>query len=555
MVVSGVIVDNDKFSGLSLRIVRMAGILIPVIAGAYGVALAAGVAEKSPLYSFYILPVAAIGFMIVGITQHIFKPETAAGLGIFIVLNHLFGALYILFGSGFVSPIAFSWIILTLITEVFYGRRAATLSLMTITGICLILYLFEPVSSPLLNLQYTFYILIILVSSVLVGLLRNVQRVEHQELKRSQDQEQFQRGQLTALINSLNAAILSTSSKGTVRVYNAALLNLIDTNQSLSGKNIDDVLNLYDSKGAPISLIDIAAKSKRNLDRDDLTHRFEDGETIRLNISCAPIRGHFTNEANQHQGFIFIVRDITQEKSLEEERDEFISVVSHELRTPIAIAEGSLSNLQLLFERNQDPKTLTPALNDAHEQIIYLASMVNDLATLSRAERSATDEPELIDIREMLEELYHRYAGKATDKGLTLNIDATHKLGKALVSRLYLEEILQNFITNSIKYTPKGSVTLEAHRLAHGIKFSVHDTGIGISKSDQKRIFEKFFRSEDYRTRETSGTGLGLYVVRKLADKLGIDVKLESRLNHGSTFSFVLPESDIKPTLLTKQGQ
>ena len=78
-------------------------------------------------------------------------------------------------------------------------------------------------------------------------------------------------------------------------------------------------------------------------------------------------------------------------------------------------------------------------------------------------------------------------------------------------------------------------------RLVHIIHFSVSDTGIGISKSDQTKIFNKFYRSEDYRTRETGGTGLGLYVAMKLSKKLGTHIDLKSRLNHGSTFSFELP--------------
>jgi len=111
------------------------------------------------------------------------------------------------------------------------------------------------------------------------------------------------------------------------------------------------------------------------------------------------------------------------------------------------------------------------------------------------------------------------------------------------VSRLYLHELLQNFITNAIKYTRDGSVTLKIHKSRDEVRFEVSDTGIGISKSDQAKVFDKFYRSEDYRTRETNGTGLGLYVTRKLAKKMGTQIELKSRLNHGSSFSFTLPAS------------
>ena len=108
-------------------------------------------------------------------------------------------------------------------------------------------------------------------------------------------------------------------------------------------------------------------------------------------------------------------------------------------------------------------------------------------------------------------------------------------------SKLYVKEILQNFITNAIKYTEKGSVTIGAHKKKNGVLFEVTDTGIGISKSDQERAFDKFFRSEDFRTRANSGTGLGLYVTMKLTRLIHAELDLHSELNVGSTFSIFVP--------------
>lgn len=542
MEMSGAISDKDKYSELFLGISRSATLLGSIIAVVYGVAVVAGIAPASPLYSYPLAMIIFMSFAVFGILQYILRPSKSASLSIFIGIFHILFVSYLLFVSGAISPIAFSWIVIALITEIFFGRFAAILSLTVLATTFTLLYVLEPVPSATQSLDYIVYLLIILVSSGIIMLLHGVQTVEHADLKRSQGQESFERDRLTALINSLNAAILSITTAGTVRVYNAALLNLVDTNQSLSGKNVDDVLNLYDDNGEPVSLIDLLHASQKSINRDDLTHRFSDGETIRLDISCAPIRGQFGKTRKQRKGYILVLRDITQAKSLEEERNEFISVVSHELRTPITIAEGSLSNLQLLMQRKQDPKLLAPAVKDAHSQIIYLANMVNDLSTLSRAERGVADTPEKVDIRALLDEIYHRYHHVADDKKLDLNVDTSHDLGTIVVSRLYLEEILQNFVTNAIKYTQRGSVNLSAHRTGRQIEFVVQDTGIGISKSEQRRIFEKFYRSEDYRTRETSGTGLGLYVVHKLADKMSASIKFQSRLNHGSRFSLILDE-------------
>ena len=152
-----------------------------------------------------------------------------------------------------------------------------------------------------------------------------------------------------------------------------------------------------------------------------------------------------------------------------------------------------------------------------------------------------------------LKDIYSIVVTEATAKALHLNLDADANLPEMETSRLYLEEILQNFITNSIKYTKEGSVTLGAKQLpGDKVKFFVTDTGIGMNKTDLDHIFEKFYRSEDYRTRETTGTGLGLYVVNKLAAKLDTKIEVESRLDHGSTFSFVLPVKSSRTTVKTE---
>lgn len=357
------------------------------------------------------------------------------------------------------------------------------------------------------------------------------------ELELAKEHHAADRGQLITIINSMSVGMMSVSAKGNIRLYNAALLALIDTNESITNKNVNDVFHTFNNAdNTPVSLMDLVQTAYMTR-REDIVLKYADGDQIRLGITINPVRG----EHGVVKGYIFIVDDITKEKSLEEERDEFISVISHELRTPIAIAEGSISNAQLLLERKAEPPVLKKTFDEAHEQIVFLANMVNDLGTLSRAERGVGDVPEPIDIDALAAELHSKYEPRARERKLQLNLDIVGHIGTVNSSRLYLEEVLQNFITNSIKYTQEGSVTLHIRKTGEGILFAVKDTGIGISKTDQKRVFEKFYRSEDYRTRETSGTGLGLYVVQKLARKLGVTVEVTSRLNHGSTFSFTLP--------------
>jgi signal transduction histidine kinase len=272
----------------------------------------------------------------------------------------------------------------------------------------------------------------------------------------------------------------------------------------------------------------------------DLLLPYPDGSKINLYISIAPV--HLGYGEKGQRGYVLLLRDITREKSLEEERDEFISVVSHELRTPITIAEGNIGNAQFIVDKSGDMTAIKQALKDAHSQIMFLSDMINDLSTLSRAERGVLKvEVEPINVHDLVVELADNYTPEAKAKHLELKTVIDPKLELLQSGKLYVREILQNFITNAIKYTAKGHVTIEAKADPKGVHFAISDSGIGISKGDQERVFDKFFRSEDYRTRQANGTGLGLYVTIKLARLLHAQISLESELNHGSTFSIFIP--------------
>lgn len=377
----------------------------------------------------------------------------------------------------------------------------------------------------------------------LAALAYRRQRQAESALRQSRVREKLEYDRAVTLMNNLTDAVFSMDERGFITTYNAAALNLLDTNASINGVFIDDLVKLSTTDKQPLSPFQELQRLPSIRQRDDIILSFEGDDAIRLDATFAPIQ---SGDSLSPDGYVLILQDITRVKSLEEERDEFISVVSHELRTPITIAEASLSNAQLMAERGMTDH-LEQAIVDAHKQVLFLARMVNDLSTLSRAERGVADEAEMIDVTELAQQLHREYAPQAEEKGLAFDLDVRSGLGSVYTSRLYLEELLQNFITNAIKYTQKGSVTLIMKRSAGHIYFGVKDTGIGIGRSDQKQIFDRFFRAEDYRTRETNGTGLGLYVAAKLAKKMDCTIALTSRLNHGSTFSFTLPPAP-KPT-------
>lgn len=533
--------EQDVYSRKMVDVVRTSGIIIPLIIIAYGVMAHFSLVPHSPIFGLVSFSIISALFVIVGIWEITMTRERYANLlpwiiGIYTVL----AASYAIWIGGFDSPVVFSWVVLLIVCDLYYGIKGLLSNSVAFLATSVIAYLLLGGDEPLSTLsRYVTVAIFVSVVGGVVSALRSVQAAEHIDLKKTKQEQLSQQEQLLTLINSIDVSMLSMSPNGAIRVYNAALLSLLDTNDSLRGKNIDDAFNVFTVEGEPLSLQKLTSASQR-LERDDIMLRYEDGEEIRLSVSINPIQGNFSSEFGSVDGFILLIRDITKAKSLEEERDEFVSVVSHELRTPITIAEGTISNAKLFLERGATTDRLIPALTEAHDQITFLASMVNDLGTLSRAERGVGDTFEEIDLSELATGLYHKYEPRATKKGLTLHLDAGAKLGVITTSRLYLEEILQNFITNAIKYTQQGEVTLTIKRnRAGGVLFAVKDSGIGMSKSDLAHIFEKFYRSEDYRTRETSGTGLGLYVVNKLAHKIGVKIEVTSRLNHGSTFSFI----------------
>lgn len=352
--------------------------------------------------------------------------------------------------------------------------------------------------------------------------------------------EQLEHQRLTSLVNSMADAVLAIDQEANIVMYNAAALNIFDVNTIRVGSALGKLLKPVDKDSQPVDIVKAVLSTKVPTTNRDLRLKYHDDSFINLYISIAPVKLGYGEKGQS--GYVLLLRDITREKSLEEERDEFISVVSHELRTPIAIAEGNLSNAQFLAEKNGDITAIKQGLKEAHNQVLFLADMINDLSTLSRAERGKLEVvAEPINVHDLVMELEKSYTSDATAKGLAIKTVVDPKLELLSSSRLYVREILQNFITNSIKYTAKGHITIHAKADPKGVRFAVEDTGIGISKADQERVFDKFFRSEDFRTREASGTGLGLYVTMKLTHLIHAEIDVKSELNHGSTFTIFIP--------------
>jgi len=536
---------GGNYNQEAARAVRIISVLITPVIALYAVLIMLGVIPSTHYLNEPVTISISVLWVLLSIFYYLKPTKSLVDEAIRLTLIHVFALSMFVFVMGFSQPFAPLFVLLFIASHLYFNRTGLAFSATSLFLTAVLDALFHYNTHPEVVVENGLTVFAVIFLGFSVVSVINAQETKRRALIHSQRRERLQYDRILTIMNNLSDAAFTTDEKGSILMYNAASLDLLDTNDSLKGKNIGDLFKLTDTQQKRTSLLKLLKNATKTTRRDDLNHTYGDGEAIRLEITYSPIRSSYSLSKRRDElgGYIVIMRDVTKQKSLEDERDEFISVVSHELRTPITIVEGTLSNLDVLMRRPTmpDKDTLKNTVTTAHDQVLYLAKMVNDLSTLSRAERGVADEPEKIDVAELLQTLHRQYEGDATAHGLHLNLDLAPKLGSVNVSRLYLEELLQNFITNAIKYTHEGSVTIIATRTQDTVTFAVKDSGIGISRTDQNNIFNKFYRSEDYRIRETNGTGLGLYVSTKLARKLHTRITLKSRLNYGSTFSFDLP--------------
>jgi PAS domain S-box-containing protein len=460
-----------------------------------------------------------------------------------LALDHLFVLVLVAVTGGLSSPYYPLFYLLIIATIAAYGIAgfAFALSAQIVLTVLLLQVDLEPLPGTPTQL-FTIKIVLLIVFGLIAE--QTVRSHDDESLLEGQFSQRIQneRQRLLSLINSLSSGVLALDPDGKVFLYNAAALELLNTNQDITGMNVAQLLTLRDPQKHPVNLMHLVREHSHTLNRQDLEYEASDGTGIILDLTVSPVYAFgYNNGGEGGGGYMAVFRDITKEKSLDQERDEFISVTSHELRTPLAIAEANLSTALLPGYAKIDPKA-KGMIEQAHENVIFLSALIEDLATLSRAERGDLKlKAELIDAAQMAEDLVRDYRPQAETKHLKLKLELDPKLGNIVTAKAEFREILQNFLTNALKYTAAGSITLKAAKVEGGTEFAVSDTGIGISASDKTKVFTKFYRSEDYRTRATGGTGLGLYITHKLGEKLGTPISFTSRLNHGSTFKVFVP--------------
>ena len=183
------------------------------------------------------------------------------------------------------------------------------------------------------------------------------------------DQLQLEHQRFDSLINSMADGVIATDEKGKITLYNGAALNVLDVNAIQKGDSIDTVLKLTNDNKDPLDVKRIVLGAKRQVTSRDYKIKYTDNSIVSLYVSISPVRLGYGKQGDK--GYVLIIRDITREKSLEEERDEFISVISHELRTPVAVTEGAVGNAIFMADKTGDIEKIKESL------VTSLGSRVN----------------------------------------------------------------------------------------------------------------------------------------------------------------------------------
>lgn len=266
------------------------------------------------------------------------------------------------------------------------------------------------------------------------------------------------------------------------------------------------------------------------------------------------------------QAVVGVFRDITAEKEREARRSEFISTASHEMRTPIAAIEGYLALALNPKVSNVDARGHT-YLEKAHSATKHLGELFADLLTSSRAEDGRlASYPVVVEIGEIVAQIADGTKVNAEQKGLHIRFlvasqnevrggKVVRPLFFAFVDPNRIREVLQNLIDNAIKYTQDGTITLALTGNQAVVQIQVQDTGVGISEEDIPHLFQKFYRVDNSMTRSVGGTGLGLYICRRIVEMYQGRIWVESEVGKGSIFYINLPRLTSQQALQLQKTQ
>ncbi len=344
------------------------------------------------------------------------------------------------------------------------------------------------------------------------------------------------RRELEALLDSMQDAVVAVDSAGRIQWTNERM-QLLLPRSGVGGVRVGHALVQTIRDPEVLDCVRVALAQGMVTDRRSTT--LVPGRIFSVNASPTPTGGA-----------VAVLQDVTRVEEVERTQRDFVANVSHELRTPLTSISGYVETL-LDHERGisvQGREFLETILKNAAR----MTRLTEDLLVMARVEASTLDlHPEPVRSDQIIEDAVRAVRGLLRESGATLSLGETTS-AEVLADPDAVLQVLGNLIENAVKYGRNGNpaqVTVSAREVSEpfaGVEFSVHDRGPGIASEHLGRIFERFYRVDKARSRESGGTGLGLSIVRHMVQSQGGTLRAESTLGAGSSFRFTLPRSPIE---------
>ncbi|MDZ4770397.1 MAG: HAMP domain-containing sensor histidine kinase [Chloroflexota bacterium] len=250
----------------------------------------------------------------------------------------------------------------------------------------------------------------------------------------------------------------------------------------------------------------------------------------------------FTDEAEQASRYVVVLRDVTAIKRLNQNQNEFVHIVSHDLRSPLTTIKGYTGMLGMDSALTSKQKEYTDKVMSGIHQLTSLVDNIQDAGRFDIETGFYVMQREQCDVTEIVARVVGGCVVPAEKQDLKLSVDVAPDVPIINADINMIERALTNLVDNAIKYTPNGGTIIVSVRRGHErLELRVSDNGLGIAPEDQKKLFQRHSRINREEYRRVKGTGLGLFIVRSVAQRHGGDAWVESTIGVGSTFAFYIP--------------
>lgn len=360
------------------------------------------------------------------------------------------------------------------------------------------------------------------------------------ELQQAIEREKVQ---YEGIVKDIGEGLVVTDKGGKVLTVNPMACSLLGyhPNEVLGKQWTVDLPLAQDEEGNPVPLEQTATFGAIQKKHSTITNYYylrKDGSRFPVHVTASP----FVMEG-KIIGTVSLFRDITEEKAIDRAKSEFVSIASHQLRTPLTIIRWSFEKL---FKQEQilaDPKNEKYS-NQVFQAITRMNKLIEALLNVSRIELGTLDlSLKPINAITLAEQVIEEFRPTLEEKDLDVRIDWEDGLPNVMADPDFLVIVFQNLLSNAIKYSPdKSTISIMAASIPEDqVLFSVADTGYGIPRTQQDKIFSKLFRADNAFQRGKEGTGLGLYITKFIIEQSKGHIWFESEEGEGTTFSFTLP--------------